>query len=384
MPHSSRSERGGLAAARSRPSCSHQRSSSSSVRRGWSVRRISLRMSSSVRRTGSESGVPSPQAAPASGVPAVPDEPVVTGSAGAGRSLTTPKRPAGRSAGGRSSSGSLPRGVPTRRRRCPRWSRPRSTSPRMRSKRAGSPRSCSTATAMSAMAASTAEIWNGPLRSEAGWMATSRPTVALAAGGAKTTVPLMPDSELPSTASSKRSPAPTAPMTAATRASGSAAWRSRTTCASGSRTVCTAPSARCSVRASRRPVRARRGPEDAGQRQRGRSLGTDGQRGGEVGEGEVLGGPVDGRLAEDEADGRRDAWSRSGLTARTRRRPERLAPERHPEAEGHVGRAVQQGAQVGSHAGRRPLTGIEGLDEGAHDARALLEDRPGVALAPLA
>ena len=56
MPHSRRSERGALAAARSRASRSHQSSSSISVRRGWSGRRISLRMSSSVRRTGSESG----------------------------------------------------------------------------------------------------------------------------------------------------------------------------------------------------------------------------------------------------------------------------------------------------------------------------------------
>ena len=111
---------------------------------------------------------------------------------------------------------------------------------------------------------------------------------------------------------------------------------------------CTAPSARCRVTASRAQSERGAGPKMPAQGQRGGGLGTRRQRGREIGEGEVLGGPVDGRLAQDEADGRRDAWAGPGLATRPRRRPERLAPERHPEPKRHIGRAVQQRTQVRS------------------------------------
>jgi hypothetical protein len=103
----------------------------------------------------------------------------------------------------------------------------------------------------SAMAASTAEIWKGPDRSEAGWMATSRAVGESERGMEKCTAPPRPPSDSVRTASSKRRPAPTPPMTVATSASGLAPSSRMTACASGSSTGWTALRARCRVVASR-------------------------------------------------------------------------------------------------------------------------------------
>ena len=104
MPHSRRSERGALAAARSRGSRSHQRSSSTSTSRGWSGRRSSRRTMSSVSRTGSEAGMPSSRATAAPLSRRRPERRSCAsraiGATAGGRSLTTPKRLACRGARG--------------------------------------------------------------------------------------------------------------------------------------------------------------------------------------------------------------------------------------------------------------------------------------------
>ena len=255
----------------------------------------------------------------------------------------------------------------------------------MRSKRVGSPRSCMTATATSAMAASTAESWKGPGRSETDWMATSRAPVGAARGSTKTTAPSRPSVGLGERRVVETHAGADTPDDR--RHEGLRAGTPEEDHGLGIRQQDRLHGSQCTLQGGRVacPLRAWGGPEDAGQGQRRRPLRPDRQRRRQVGEGQVVRRPVDGRLAEHEPDAGCDPRPRPGLSARTRRRAERLTSQRHPEAKGHVGRAIHERAQVGTDAGGRPLAAsLEPLHEGAHGTGAFLEDGPGVALTPLA